>query len=214
MTTDGWTSRSAKSYTTVTAVTLSKSWQLQEYVLATEECLSSHTAENLAKDFESTLENWGLKAENVSVTTDNAANIVLAMQKCNTRCHIRCMAHTINLATQRGLEPAKRLLGRIRHVVQYFHRSPLASNILRKTQAQLEMPSLSLIMDVTTRWNSTYDMLSRYIQLKPAICASLANPQLRNASDKDTLSETDVSDMESLRNVSARNDMSFLVLFK
>lgn len=212
LTTDGWTSRTSKSFITITAQVITEKYQLEEFVLSTKECLESHTGENLANDFQKSIEEWGLKTTEVSVTTDNAANIVLAMNKANVMTHIRCMAHTLNLATQKGLEPISRLLGRVRRVVQYFHRSTVASNILRKTQEQLEMPKLSLIMDVTTRWNSTYDMIERYIALQPAIYASLAHPDLKNAKEKDTLSNSDIKDMEDIKEVSIKKLTSLLYL--
>lgn len=42
--------------------------------------------------------------------------------------HVGCFAHVINLATQRGLKVAQmdRLLGRVRRIVKFFHKSSTA----------------------------------------------------------------------------------------
>lgn len=39
-------------------------------------------------------------------------------------------------------------------------------------QVLLELPKHKLIQDVSTRWNSTYDMFSRYIEQQPAVFAT------------------------------------------
>lgn len=161
LTTDGWTSRAAKGYITVTAHVISDGWSLEDFVLCTSEIHESHTAANLAAHLSATALDWGIEVTKCTVTTDNAANIVLAVDKCGVMCHVRCMAHVLNLCTQKGLKvtPLARLLGRVRSVVGFFHRSPTASSILAKTLTQLELPQLKPVIDVSTRWNSTFDMI-------------------------------------------------------
>jgi hypothetical protein len=204
LTTVGWNSRAARSYITVTAHIISHEWKLREFVLSTTELEKSHTAENLAEELQSVAEEWQLQLSNVAVTTDNASNVVLAMQKCNVKWHVRCLAHVLNLATQKGLKVSgfARLLGRVRTVVGFFHRSSTASAILRKSLNQLELPNHKPVIDVTTRWNSTYDMLERYLEIRPAICVALAHKDLRSNSQKDTLTPQDVSDIAAIKDVS------------
>ena len=110
-----------------------------------------------------------------SLTTDNARNILNAGKLAGFEPHIGCVAHTINLGTQRGLQvkQLETLLGRIRRVVTYFHKSSTATTILKSKQAILEIPQHKLIMDVSTRWNSTYDMLNCFLEQQPVIIATL-----------------------------------------
>lgn len=203
LTTDGWTSRAAKSFITVTAHTISKDWVMKEFVLCTEEMAESHNANNLAEQLRRVARDWNIKLSDTIVTTDNASNVVLAMEKCNLLCHVRCMAHVLNLSTQKGLKvnSLQRLLGRVRSVVGFFHRSAIASAILLKTLAQLELPQLKPVLDVSTRWNSTFDMLQRYIVIRPAILVALNHKDLRNNAQKDTLNSQDVSDIEAVRDM-------------
>ena len=156
LTKDGWTSRSAKGFTTVTAHVIDESWQLKELVLSTAEMSESHTAENLSEHMRSVAAAWKIDLHRTVITTDNAANIVSVIERCDVIAHVRCMAHVLNLATQKGLTKVSslsRLLGRIRSIVNFFDRSALASNALCKTLRQLEMPDLKPIIDVATRWN-------------------------------------------------------------
>lgn len=200
LTTDSWTGRNSKSFTTVTVQYLDSNWNFQTKVLSTREVTESHTGENLAEDFKAVLEEWDLSISGVSVTTDNASNVSLAMGMCGV-IHVRCMAHTLNLATQRalGISAVSKLLGKIRRVVNYFRRSTTAANLLRKAVTQLELPSLSLIIDVTTRWNSTADMLERYVLLRPAVYIASTNPQIRN--QLDGLTEKELTIVEQLTKV-------------
>jgi hypothetical protein len=58
-----------------------------------------------------------------------------------------------------------KIVAKGRKVVSYFHRSPLATGILKDKQNLLLPPEFQghrLIQDVT-RWNSTLDMLERLI---------------------------------------------------
>lgn len=197
LTTDAWSGRNTKSFNTVTSQYINNDWELKNNILTTTEMIESHTAENLAAEFEEVLADWKLKKDFITVTTDNAANISLAMKKCAV-IHLRCMAHTLNLSTQKALQisTASRICGKMRRVVSHFHRSTIAANLLRKATSQLELPNLKLIMDVSTRWNSTLDMLDQYIVLRPAICVVLANPAVRNLSD--TLTEEELNIVEQL----------------
>ncbi|XP_021375193.1 zinc finger BED domain-containing protein 1-like [Mizuhopecten yessoensis] len=163
----------------------------------------SHTGENLAFSLKSTIAEWELErhGKGPTITTDNASNIVCGVKEANLSPHILCFAHTINLATQRGLHISQtdRLLGKSRKIVFFFHRSTTASAILKNNQAKLELPQHKLIMDVQTRWNSSYDMLERYTEQQAAIFSTLLNKAVKkNLRDLVTLSDGDVENVETL----------------
>ncbi|XP_053573689.1 E3 SUMO-protein ligase ZBED1-like [Bombina bombina] len=113
--------------------------------------------------------------------------------------HIKCFAHTLNLASQRALKVAtlSRLLGRVRRISTFFHRSTTANHCLKEKQKCLGLKNHKLITDVTTRWNSSYDMVERFLEQQPAIYATLLSPEVRKSeSDLCTLNVTDVSNAE------------------
>lgn len=203
ITTDGWTSRGTQSYITITAHTINNDWKMESVVLQTRPLFESHTGANIAEVLQTAVTDWELKKPNhgIAIVTDNARNMDVAVREARLKPHIKCFAHTINLATQAGLGVPRvaRLLGRVRRVAAFFHRSSTATAVLISKQKQLNLPSHKLIMDVTTRWNSTLDMLARYLEQQAAITAALTSPELRqNARSIDTLDSCDVRDAEDL----------------
>ena len=202
LTTDGWTSRATESYITTTAHYISQEWKLENKVLETTTLPCSHTGEALGEALDDTATRWNTKRQHGvnCVVTDNASNITLGVKLSGLQPHIGCFAHTINLATKPGLGVHKldQLVGRVRRVVSYFHRSPQASHVLKEELALLKIEGpKKLVIDVSTRWNSTYDMLQRFALLEPAVMATLMTKEVRkDIKDVYTLSEEDVNNLE------------------
>ena len=106
LTTDGWTSRAQDGYITTTAHYLDNNWTLHTRVLDTTVLQEAHNGANLGKALKEISEKWGtnkMKGFN-SVTTDNASVMTVAVQQSGHDIHVGCFAHTLNLATKKGLE--------------------------------------------------------------------------------------------------------------
>ena len=101
---------------------------------------------------------WKLERPNakIPVTTDNAQNIVNASKQAGMSPHIGCFAHTLNLATQKGLgvNQMSRILGKVRRIVAFFHRSTTAAASFNSRQKDLKLNPHKLVQDVFLTWNS------------------------------------------------------------
>lgn len=64
-------------------------------------------------------------ATEVYITTDNASNVSKAVRESGLN-HIRCFAHTINLAVQKGVAVFSPNLSRIRKITRFYHKSTKA----------------------------------------------------------------------------------------
>lgn len=183
LTTDGWTSRGTESYVTITAHFITEGWEMRSLVLQTRPLYESHTGTHLVQVLTQAVEEWKLRrpSTNIPVTTDNAKNQINAVNMAGLGPQIGCFAHVVNLASQKGISVNKmdRLLGRIRKVVSYFHRSTTAAHVLKTKQDMLQLPNHELIHNAPTRWNSTYDMVERYLEQQAAIYSALTEKTLR-----------------------------------
>ena len=176
LTTDMWTGCHNHGYISLSAHFVGDDWKMDHYCLQTREVISSHTAQNLAGEISCSLDEWGITDKVVMVTTDNGQNIKNAIIEELQYSHLCCVGHTLQLGIGKALQltAVSRVLGRVRKLVEHFHKSTLATNCLREKQIRLELPQHVLVMECKTRWSSTYHMIQRVQEQQAAICAVLA----------------------------------------
>ena len=188
---DGWTDPGKKN--TYVAVTrhwfMDDSWELCQGVFDVIPMCGSHTGKRLAAEI-------GLRLMDVSSLlycgiTDNGANMVLACNLLLRRLReekeeeedeeediafedtgFRCQDHTLDLCINESVNTVYEVMQDIlsvRRIMKAIKASPLLREILSGVLRVLGLRSLSPILDVRTRWNSTFYMLERFSILEPAL---------------------------------------------
>ncbi|XP_065197184.1 zinc finger BED domain-containing protein 4-like [Sycon ciliatum] len=190
VTTDGWTSKAVRSYSTFTAHFLDDNWDLQSVVLATRPLDDRHTAVNIAAQLKEIVEEFGISEKVVAIVHDEARNMVAAstLLQADSDSDVQgvvCAAHMLQTCLRHALDsskPVQKLLAEGRRLVGHFHHSSHATAQLNAQQVShakenkltLQQP-LRLMQDVTTGWNSMYYMLRRLLELRPHVTSVLVD---------------------------------------
>ncbi|KAM4534867.1 E3 SUMO-protein ligase ZBED1-like isoform 1-T1 [Fundulus diaphanus] len=177
ITADMWTSVNMEAYLALTCHYINENLQLCTSVLGVQYFPQSHTADNLAQVKRAMMEDWAITNKVKCLVTDAAPNMIACTRQLQIR-HLICIAHSLNLLVRKSCDQIPTLTSirhKARHIVTYFRSSTTAKEKLAQVQQQMGRPTLKLINEVPTRWNSTYEMLSRLHDEKEAVWVSLAS---------------------------------------
>uniref|UniRef100_A0A1D1ZIX9 Putative AC transposase n=1 Tax=Anthurium amnicola TaxID=1678845 RepID=A0A1D1ZIX9_9ARAE len=181
LTTDMWTSNQTLGYLCLTAHFIDNEWKMQKRILNFTMVPSPHTGGELADVILNCLVEWNIE-KLCTITLDNASyNDVLVnflkydllsknMLMLDGRMfHFRCGAHILNLVVQDGLREISDSVTIIRDCVKYVKGSQRRKQDFHEC-ATYERISTNkdLVIDVATRWNSTYLMLESALYYKKA----------------------------------------------
>ena len=175
VTTDLWTSQyQQRSYISLTVHFIDRNFTLQSKCLQTLEVPQDHDAASLKDVISTMLSNWKIKDKVCGGITDNGSNIVSAFRLLKID-HFPCIAHTLQLAVNKGLKVARvqRIIGCCKAIVSHFKRSTKETYKLREKQELLKLPQHMLVQDCVIRWGSTLCMLQHLIEQQTAISAVL-----------------------------------------
>ena len=98
-----------------------------------------HTASNIASTLKETFDEWGITYKIFAVVTDNAANIVSAVNNFLKARHLPCFAYTLNLVVKDALKrngEIRNVLTRIKAIVRYFLTSVKGSRQMKRHAAE------------------------------------------------------------------------------
>nr|CAI5857915.1 unnamed protein product [Callosobruchus analis] len=173
ITTDCWTSSNNESFIAITGHFIDDTFKMRSILLECDIFEGSHTGLNLSKTLIEVAKNWGLEKKVILAVSDNAANIKNAIAYTGWK-HFGCFTHSLNLTVQGALKVVHAILEKIKIIVAYFKRSSKATKILIDIQKKngVAVP-LKLIQDVVTRWNSTYNMINRFVELEESLRSTL-----------------------------------------
>ena len=145
-------------------------------------CTVAVVQQLLHKDF-------ALTEKVTAVVHDQAANMELSLEILNRDLgweSLHCSAHCLQLCLKAGLSISAidRLIGAARKLVGHFNHSVIAAEELKRRQAQMQIREKKLVQEVVTRWNSSFYMLERLLQMRWPVSAVLSDEQVTKCSDR------------------------------
>ncbi|CAM4573621.1 unnamed protein product [Leuciscus chuanchicus] len=170
-----------EAYLGVTCHYIIDDWEMQSICLTTLPLQDRHTASIIAEWLEQVVARFEIPPSKIiAIVHDNGANIVAAaniLEEKHGWFSVRCTGHTLQLVINAALKhpSIEKPVGAARCLVEYFKKSELASSKLREKQQQMATPEHSLVQDISTRWNSTFYMISRLLEQRWPVTATLSD---------------------------------------
>lgn len=220
---DAWTERySTRSYVTL-SVAIITDFKMLTLCLTTRHVKESHTADFLSEWVKMQLEEFGvsLQAPLLAATTDTTASMVNTVAKLGVL-FVPCLAHTINLIMKDiwDIPVLQDFVARMQRICKFVRKSTIATEYLEATvienkekvlkdaalvypckdEARRKLPTRLKKM-VKTRWNSTYNMLTRLWVLYPYLIQIVPRLLARKTTVPDELKEAAIADRENIMRI-------------
>ncbi|KAL0244655.1 hypothetical protein GEMRC1_008737 [Eukaryota sp. GEM-RC1] len=170
LTTDLWTSTAGVPFIGVTAHYLADDFTFHNVTLDTLQLPHPHNGEQIADAIYELLEKFDLTQKIMSITHDNATNVISAIAILNDKYHLqiqskRCAAHILNVIVYSAFPRFHKLLQKVRSFVNHYRRSSFTSQLMNEIATNNYFPTpTKLQIDVVTRWNSTFTMIEGYLK--------------------------------------------------
>ncbi|XP_077367138.1 E3 SUMO-protein ligase ZBED1-like [Festucalex cinctus] len=176
LTGDYWTSIRDEIYVGVTAHIVDvthDTWHLQSFIVTVLNTDSRHV-ENCYEEFLSVAEIWGIQQKITTIGTESAPTTTAAERLLQFQ-HMPCIAHILQRTITFSLAESgfNGTLIKCRKIVAHFKHSPENTEELYQEQSRLGQENEPLVKDVSTRWNSTLDMIARLLKNQEAVFTAL-----------------------------------------
>uniref|UniRef100_A0A0A1XSV1 Zinc finger BED domain-containing protein 1 n=1 Tax=Zeugodacus cucurbitae TaxID=28588 RepID=A0A0A1XSV1_ZEUCU len=178
ITTDCWTSHSSISYMAVTAHFVNSKFDMCSILLECCPMTESHTTKNVSAELMRVTEDWGISRKILLAITDNASNMKNAIQNDLKWHHFGCFAQTLNLIVENALsyEQVCITLQKVKQIVTHFRKSVAANEQFLTFQRNAgEQPIKLFPKSIETSWNSTLNMIERFVRVEDAVKSTVAH---------------------------------------
>ena len=178
---DGWSSFH-HGYVGVNIHYISDKWDRVKINLCCKKFDESHTGEALATFVTDLLHEWNLYDRVNVVISDSASNMKKMVEYLPFE-RVDCGNHTLQLSINDeifSMHSVEALASKCRSVCNYQNKSTQFAQAILAAQSSDGTDvsrGLYLVQDVATRWNSTYFMMERFYDLRPAVTRVLNDPK-------------------------------------
>uniref|UniRef100_A0A6M2EM71 BED-type domain-containing protein n=1 Tax=Populus davidiana TaxID=266767 RepID=A0A6M2EM71_9ROSI len=179
-----WSSPENAEYMCLMAHYIDEDWKLQQKILNFVTLDSSHTEDVLSEVIINCLMEWDVEYKLFAMTFDDCStddDIVLRIKDRISQNRpllsngqlfdVRSAVHVLNLIVKDAMETFQEVTEKVRGSVSYVKSSQVIQGKFNDIAQQIGISSQrNLILDSSTRWNSTYFMLETVIGYKSAFC--------------------------------------------
>jgi len=175
LTADMWTSISSLGILAITVHYINDSWQFEHFVLDILYIPSPHDSATIKDAVLKITDDLNITNRLIGITTDNENKMIAAgrkikenLESTNFR-HYRCAAHILNLVVKAALEINSILtcIKKLRIFISTVRNSPKQMDKLKEYFKIEQVPFKVPLPDISTRWNYTFFMIERAIEIKP-----------------------------------------------
>jgi hypothetical protein len=183
LTADMWTSISSLGILAITVHYINDSWQFEHFVLDVLYIPSPHDSETIKNAVLKITDDLNITNRLIGITTDNEAKMVAVgrkikenLESANFR-HYRCTAHILNLVVKAALETNNipTCIKKLRTFIITVRNSPKQMDKLKEYFRIEQVPFKTPLPDIVTRWNYTFYMIERAIEIKPFLAKLSTN---------------------------------------
>ena len=178
---DGW-SKFKHGYLGVKVNYITSKWKRVSLTIGCVPYDDSHTAENLSNFLTDLLDRWKLLHIDWDLVSDSASNMVAMADYIDGLEHVKCLNHVLQLCINDELlqkPEISRVIKNAREFSNYASNSVLLNDACRSVAENMDIEYSAFIQDVVTRWNSSYDMLKRFLKNEDIVRNILDQPVWR-----------------------------------
>ncbi|CAB4493234.1 unnamed protein product [Rhizophagus irregularis] len=158
-------------------------WQFDHFVLDVLYIPSPHTALAIKDSIIKIVSELNIADRLIGITSDNEAKMLAATRlikedlNLSEFCHYRCAAHILNLAVEAALNTSivPNCVKKLRIFISTVRNSPKQMDKLKEFFQVEKIKFKVPLPDCTTRWNYTFYMIDRALEIKPLLAHLVSN---------------------------------------
>ena len=170
-TTDFWSSGSDQ-FLSLTGHCMFENFDVQAVVLHAQPFTDRHTSVNINETIDNMVNEFNIPEYKVnSIVHDSASNMVRGIEDSPYN-SLPCFTHTSQTALNECIfeqESVKKIVKKCKSIYAHFNNSYLEMSRLHKVQKELGHKELVPLNDCPTRWDSSFLMLERALELKTGL---------------------------------------------